>query len=96
MFSFFIFEFNVVREEALAVADGAGGLEIGGPSGRFRQNGTFCSIQRCAASTTSTTLLRPCGGEALKEGAPYVPAGRPTGVQFLREATDLLGIPQGT
>lgn len=83
-----------LSEEALAVADGAGGLEIGGPSGRFRQHGMLPLYPALRSIDNVNYAAQTLWGEALEEGAPYVPAGRPTGVQFLREATDLLGIPE--
>jgi SAM-dependent methyltransferase len=83
-----------LSEEALAVADGAGGLEIGGPSGRFRQHGMLPLYPALRSIDNVNYAAQTLWGEALEEGAPYVPAGRPTGVQFLREATDLLDIPE--
>jgi len=81
-----------LAEEALAAAEGAAGLEIGGPSGRFRRHGMLPLYPALRAIDNVNYAAQTLWGEALEEGAPYAPAGRPTGVQFLREATDLHGI----
>ncbi len=81
-----------LAEEALEVADGARGLEIGGPSARFRQHGMLPLYQALRSVDNVNYSVRTLWGDTLEDGSPYMPAGRSTGVQFLREATDLHGI----
>ena len=82
--------------EALAAVDGANGLEVGGPSSRFRRHGMLPLYPALRALDNVNYAAQNLWGEVLEEGAPYAPEVRPTGIQFLREATDLHGIREHT
>ena len=81
-----------LAEEALAAVDGAKGLEIGGPSGRFRRHGMLPLYPALNVLDNVNYSAQTLWGETLEEGTPYAPEATPLGVQFLREATDLDGI----
>ncbi len=79
--------------EALAVAAGAKGIEIGGPSDRFQWDGMLPLYPAMRAVDNVNFSAQTLWEKALKEGTAYLPAGRPVGIQFLREASDLHDIP---
>jgi len=81
---------SALAEEALTIADGARGIEIGGPSGRFRRILPIYSVMRAVDNVNFSGQTLWEG--SLVEGTPFAPTGTPTGIQFLREATNLSGI----
>ena len=75
---------------------GRRGLEIGGPSAIFRRGNVLPLYSAVAALDCSNfaaeTLWRT--GTATEQGFQFA-ANKPTGKQFIREATDLFGIGDG-
>lgn len=76
--------------------EGKSGLEIGGPSGTFKVSGILplypyvTSLDNCVFSTSTTWE----GSRA--EGSTFLyELGKPPGFNYIREATELKGIPDG-
>jgi SAM-dependent methyltransferase len=83
-----------LADEAFAVAAGAKGIEIGGPSDRFQEDGILPLYPIMSAIDNVNFSARTLWENALEEGMAYSPAGNAVGAQFLREATDLHDIPE--
>ena len=83
---------SALADEALIIAEGVKGIEIGGPSGRFGRHGMLpiYSVMRAIDNVNFSDQTLWEG--SLVEGMPFAPTGTPVGIQFLREATDLSGI----
>jgi SAM-dependent methyltransferase len=80
---------SLLADEALAVANGANGLEVGGPSGRFRRRGMLPLYPVMSSLDNVNFAVDTLWEHGLEEGAQYAPAGIPVGTQFVGEATDL-------
>lgn len=75
---------------------GQNGLEIGGPSGIFRDSG-LCPLYAHLKALDNCVFARQTIWEGTREdGSPYVfQADRPPGTNYVREATHLDGIDTG-
>lgn len=82
--------------EALAAVATAKGLEIGGPSGRFQRDGLLPLYPEMRSIDNVNFSSQTLWEGALEEGSDYSPEGTSVGVQFLREACDLVGIDDGS
>jgi len=79
--------------EVLDIADGARGIEIGGPSRLFGRHGVIPIYPVMGILDNVNFSDQTLWEESLGEGTPYAPTGIPIGIQFLRESTDLRDIP---
>jgi len=79
--------------EALMLIEGRRSIEIGGPSATFLATGVLPIYPAMRTIDNVNFASETLWEGALEDGAPYLPMGSPTGVQLLREATDLRDIP---
>lgn len=83
-----------LADEALAFVTCTRGIEIGGPSNNFQRRGMLPLYPVMSAIDNVNFSTQTLWEKALEDGTPYAPMGIRVGTQFLREATDLRGIPE--
>jgi SAM-dependent methyltransferase len=79
--------------EVINFATNAKGIEIGGPSRCFHRRGILPIYPVMTSLDIVNFSDQTLWEGSLVEGAPFAPEGTPLGIQFLREATALQGIP---
>lgn len=72
---------------------GAAALEIGGPSRRFAAGGLVPVYGHLGSLDNVNFAGATLWEKDLRDGGPYSPAGKLMGKQYIREATDLHGLP---
>ena len=70
-------------------------LEIGGPSAEFRATGRVPVYGACR-SIDGVQYAAETFWHGRREEGEYMPEGRPTGSLYIRDATDLIGLPDAS
>ncbi len=83
---------SLLAADVVSRATGARGIEIGGPSRCFRQRGILPLYPVVGSLDIVNFSSSTIWEGSIAEGAPFAPEGKVLGVQYLREATDLVGI----
>jgi len=81
-----------IAAPAAGFAHGARGLEIGGPSGKFRRGHLVPLYDEVASLDNVNFAGATLWEHGLRDGGEFTPVGRRLGTQYLREAAHLNGL----
>lgn len=86
-----------MKRTVLELTNGRYGLEIGGPSNIFKPSNIFPIYSGVGRLDNVNFATHTVWEDSLREGAPFLFNNRAEpGIQFVREASDLTGIVDGT